>query len=67
MTTHKGGCHCGSVQFEIEAAAVIQASRCNCSICNMSGFLHLFVSNKRFHLLKGEDALTTYTFNTGVA
>ncbi len=67
MTTHKGGCHCGSVQIEIEAPAVIQASRCNCSICNMSGFLHLFVSNKNFRLLKGEEALTTYTFNTGVA
>ena len=33
----------------------------------MSGFLHLFVSNKKFRLLQGEDALTTYTFNTGVA
>ena len=33
----------------------------------MSGFLHLFVSNKNFRLLKGEEALTTYTFNTGVA
>jgi hypothetical protein len=67
MTTHKGGCHCGSVQFEIEAPADIHASRCNCSICNMSGFLHLFVSRKNFHLLEGEDAITTYTFNTGVA
>ena len=67
MTIHKGGCHCGRVQFEIEAPAIIQASRCNCSICNMSGFLHLFVSNKNFRLLKGEEALTTYTFNTGVA
>ncbi len=67
MTTHKGGCHCGSVQFEIEAPADIHASRCNCGICNMSGFLHLFVSRDKFHLLEGEDAITTYTFNTGVA
>ena len=67
MTTHKGGCHCGSVQFEIEAPANIEAARCNCSICSMSGFLHLFVSRKNFHLLKGEEAITTYTFNTGVA
>ena len=67
MTTHKGGCHCGSVQFEIEAPADIQASRCNCSICHMSGFLHLFVSRKNFLLLQGEDEITTYTFNSGVA
>ncbi|MCH9693868.1 MAG: GFA family protein [Gammaproteobacteria bacterium] len=67
MTTHTGGCHCGKVQFEIDAPADIEAAECNCSICSMSGFLHLFVSRKRFRLLQGEDALATYTFNTGVA
>lgn len=67
MTTHTGGCHCGSVQFEIDAPAEVEASRCNCSICVMCGFLHLFVSRKNFRLVKGDDALTTYTFNTGVA
>lgn len=67
MTTHKGGCHCGSVQFEIEAPAAIEASRCNCSICSMCGFLHLFIAKKDFRLLTSEDALSTYTFNSGVA
>jgi hypothetical protein len=33
----------------------------------MTGFLHLFVSRKNFRLLRGQDAITTYTFNTGVA
>lgn len=33
----------------------------------MTGFLHLIVPKSRFRLLSGEDALTTYTFNTGVA
>ena len=67
MTTHSGGCHCGAVLFEIEAPAEIEASRCNCSICVMSGFLHLFVSRNNFRLLQGADAITTYTFNSGVA
>ncbi len=67
MTTHKGGCHCGAVKFEIEAPADIEATRCNCSICTQCGFLHLFVSRDNFRLLQGEDAMTTYTFNTGVA
>ena len=67
MTTHRGSCHCGAVQFEIHAPAAIEAARCNCSICSMSGFLHLFVARKDFRLLQGEEALTTYTFNTGVA
>ena len=67
MTVHRGGCHCGSVQFEIEAPSVIEAARCNCSVCGMCGFLHLFVARKNFRLLQGEAELTTYTFNTGVA
>lgn len=67
MTTHSGGCHCGAVRFEIEAPAQIEAVRCNCSICLMSGFLHLFVSRANFRLLRGDDAITTYTFNSGVA
>jgi hypothetical protein len=33
----------------------------------MTGHLHLHVSKKDFRVLQGEDALTTYTFNTGVA
>jgi hypothetical protein len=33
----------------------------------MCGFLHLFVSRKNFRLLKGDNELSTYTFNTGVA
>lgn len=67
MTRHSGGCHCGRVRFEIEAPADIDATDCNCSICHKSGFLHLNVSRDDFRLLQGEDALTTYTFNTGVA
>ena len=67
MTTHTGGCHCGRVRFEVDAPATIDVTQCNCSICSMSGFLHLFVSTTDFRLLQGEGDLTTYTFNTGVA
>lgn len=64
---HKGGCHCGAVKFEIDAAANIEATECNCSICTKSGFLHLFVAQDNFRLVQGEGSITTYTFNTGVA
>ena len=67
MTTHEGGCHCGRVRFKVDAPRDIMATRCNCSICNMCGFLHLFVSHGNFRLIAGADELTTYTFNTGVA
>lgn len=67
MARHTGGCHCGRVRFEVEAPAIIDAVRCNCSICSKSGYLHLIVSREDFDLRQGEDVLTTYTFNTGVA
>ena len=64
---HRGGCHCRRVRFEVDAPADIEALDCNCSICRMTGFLHLIVPAVRFRLLSGEDALTEYTFNTGAA
>jgi hypothetical protein len=45
----------------------ILVSECNCSICSKSGYLGLTVPPSRFTLLQGEDCLSTYTFNTGVA
>jgi len=65
--THRGGCHCGAVAFEVEAPAKIIASDCNCSICRMTGFLHLIVPRSRFRLLQGAEQLTEYQFNTGTA
>ena len=67
LVTHRGGCHCGAVSFEVEAPARLTVSDCNCSICRMSGYLHLIVPRERFRLLKGADRLTEYTFNTGTA
>ena len=67
LVTHRGGCHCGRVRFEVDAPADIAALDCNCSICRMTGFLHLIVPASRFRLLSGADALGEYTFNTGAA
>lgn len=67
MLTHRGGCHCGRVRFEVQAPAHLQVTDCNCSICSKFGFLHLIVPAQRFTLLTGRDELTTYTFNTNVA
>lgn len=64
---YTGGCHCGAVRFEVEAPAEIEASECNCSICSKSGYLHLIVPRSKFKLQRGAEAITTYTFNTGVA
>jgi len=67
LVTHRGGCHCGAVAFEVLAPASLRASDCNCSICRMSGYLHLIVPQARFRLLRGREVLTEYRFNTGTA
>jgi hypothetical protein len=67
LVTHRGGCHCGAVAFEVDAPARVTVSECNCSICRMSGYLHLIVPSAQFRLLRGADALSEYTFNTGTA
>ena len=67
MRWREGGCHCGAVRFQVECEDAVEVEDCNCSICRKTGFLHLIVPLSRFRLLQGEDALTTYRFNTGVA
>jgi hypothetical protein len=66
MPSYEGGCHCGAIRFRVEVDDYV-AIECNCSICRMKGNLHYVVSKEHFTLLSGDDALTTYTFNTGVA
>jgi len=67
MCWHKGGCHCGAVQFEVLAPDEIELADCNCSICAKTGFQHLIVPKDRFRLIAGEDKLTNYQFNTKTA
>ncbi|NJM65945.1 MAG: GFA family protein [Acaryochloris sp. RU_4_1] len=64
---YSGSCHCGRVKFEVEAPSHLEVEECNCSICSKSGFLHLIVPQSKFSLLQGQDTLTCYQFNTGVA
>lgn len=64
---HQGGCHCGAVSFRVEAPADLEVWECNCSMCTMTAFLHLIVPASRFHLVRGKEALVTYTFNTRIA
>jgi hypothetical protein len=59
---YQGTCHCGAIQFEVEAPDEVEVEN-----CNMTGFLHLIVPQRNFRLISGEDNITTYTFNTGVA
>lgn len=59
-----GGCHCGAVQFEAETTERPELLDCNCSVCSMTGYLHLTVPHEDFELISGKDALTSYKFGT---
>lgn len=68
MIEVSGGCHCGAVRFTARMPdPPVQALDCNCSICSMTGFLHVMVPHGDFELLTGRDALSSYRFGTGAA
>ena len=45
----------------------VPALDCNCSVCRMTGFLHVMVAHERFELVTGRDELASYRFGTGAA
>jgi len=61
-----GGCHCGAVRFKVLVDKP-DAIECNCSICSKKGFINLIATAENFTLLKGEDNLASYRFNTQTA
>lgn len=64
MTTHHGSCQCGAVEYEATGLDVAHGVTCNCSRCRRLGSVLSFVPRATFTVLKGEDALTEYTFNS---
>jgi hypothetical protein len=66
LETREGGCHCGEVRFRAPVDLDL-LSWCSCTVCTKKGFLHLTTNPNDFELLKGRNALTAYTFGTGVA
>lgn len=62
--THQGGCHCKAVRYEVELDLEQPVLECNCSHCQIKGFMLQFAPADKFTLISGEDALTEYRFNT---
>ncbi|WP_226996460.1 GFA family protein [Thalassotalea crassostreae] len=67
MAIYSGGCHCGNVKFEIDVDESTTLHSCNCSICSMTGYIHLIVPKTSFKLLTENNNLTCYQFNSKVA
>ncbi len=68
MPKIEGGCHCGLVRFEADVPEPkVELLDCNCSICAMTGYLHLIVPDSRFRLVEGMGETATYRFGSGKA
>jgi hypothetical protein len=60
-----GQCHCGRVAYAVEADLEGGPNAiCNCTNCNMKGFLHHHVEKTRFKLLTAFDDIKLYRFGT---
>ena len=63
-----GQCHCGAVRFEATLSDGFNSiRRCTCSYCRMRGAVVVTAVTGGIRFLQGEDALTSYRFNTGSA
>lgn len=66
---HSARCHCGAVELEVTLApeGLASARRCDCSFCARRGAVAVTVPFDGLRVVKGEDNLTLYTWNTGTA
>jgi len=62
---HKSTCHCGSVELELQLPdGIVDPRRCNCSICRRKGAVVGSVPLSGLKIVKGEDKLSLYQFDT---
>lgn len=66
MDIYTSSCHCGRVQIRF-LADLCEVVDCNCSYCRRKAALHHRITEDRFFLLSGEEALSKYKFGTMAA
>jgi len=65
---HKASCHCGAVQYELSLPnGLDELRRCNCSMCRRRGAIVSSVTLDGLKIIKGENVLSLYQFNTMTA
>ena len=65
---HRATCHCGAVELELSLPeGVVSPRRCDCSICRRKGAIVASVPLAGLRVVKGEDVLKLYQFNSKVA
>jgi hypothetical protein len=61
---HKSTCHCGAVELEIKLPdGIVDARRCNCSICRRKGAIVGSVPLSGLTVVSGEERLMLYQFD----
>lgn len=64
-TKHKATCHCGAVELELSLPdGIVDPRRCDCSICRRKGAIAASVPLSGLKIIRGEDKLRLYQFNT---
>ena len=65
---HKLSCHCGEVEIELTLPNGIEKPRrCTCSMCRRRGAIAASVKLENLKIVKGENKLSLYQFNTMTA
>lgn len=64
----KAICHCGAVELELTLSDGLEsARRCDCSYCARRGAVAVSSKLEDLKVVKGEDKLSHYSFNTHTA
>ncbi len=65
---HRATCHCGAVVLELDLPdGIVNPRHCDCSICRRKGAVVASVLLSGLRVVKGEDVLKLYQFNTKTA
>ncbi|MBY8031317.1 GFA family protein [Vibrio fluvialis] len=65
---HRATCHCGAVELELSLPdGIVDPRRCDCSICRRKGAIVASVTLDAIRIVKGQEALRLYQFNTQTA
>jgi hypothetical protein len=67
-TKHKASYHCGAVELELDLPdGIVDPRRCDCSMCRRRGAIVASVPLSGIRIVKGQEALKLYQFNTFAA
>ena len=67
-TPHRLTCHCGAVELAVTLSDGLNSKRrCDCSFCRRRGAVAVSAPLDGSRIVRGEDALSLYQFNTGAA